>query len=139
MFGQLHWRTRVPSGYGTLPSLPSQAKTLPALILIASADVTLKFMRARLVHNYARATWYSIIAMSTTGAPTSPAVVERDLKLLAAMEKFATAPDCRRKALLGYFGEDMGETDTGLDFFGEGGKWPGKSYFYSSVHRSGRF
>ncbi|CAM9785474.1 unnamed protein product, partial [Sphacelaria rigidula] len=34
----------------------------------------------------------------------------RDLKLLAAMEKFATAPDCRRKALLGYFGEDMGET-----------------------------
>lgn len=51
----------------------------------------------------------SIMGMSTSGAPTPPAVIARDLKLLAAMEKFATAPGCRRKALLGYFGEDMGE------------------------------
>ncbi|CAN0219814.1 unnamed protein product, partial [Scytosiphon promiscuus] len=29
--------------------------------------------------------------------------------LLAAMEKFATSAGCRRRALLGYFGEDMGD------------------------------
>lgn len=74
----------------------------------------------------------------------SPAVVERDLQLLAAMEKFATAPGCRRKALLAYFGEDMGETDAGLDFFGEWGQWPEEGYRfiisgYSRLHRSARF
>lgn len=59
------------------------------------------------------------MGMSTNGVPPSPAVLERDFKLLAAMAKFATASTCRRRALLGYFGEDLGERDGQHEIFSE--------------------
>lgn len=53
----------------------------------------------------------SIMEMSTNGMKPSANSVEIGNKLLAEMEKFATSPGCRRRALLKYFGEDMGEIE----------------------------
>lgn len=50
-----------------------------------------------------------IMSTSTTGVPVTRETMARENELLAKMEQFATAPGCRRKALLAYFGEDMGE------------------------------
>lgn len=51
----------------------------------------------------------SIMGMSTNGTPASPESIARATKQLAEMEKFATNPGCRRRAVLSHFGEDMGE------------------------------
>lgn len=51
------------------------------------------------------------MAMSTNGESPSATTIERGNKLLAEMESFATGAGCRRRSLLKYFGEDMGETD----------------------------
>eukprot|EP00903_Cladosiphon_okamuranus_P019699 g18102.t1 len=51
----------------------------------------------------------SIMGMSTTGTPPTQESIERSNKQLAEMEKFATSPGCRRRAVLSHFGEDMGD------------------------------
>lgn len=52
---------------------------------------------------------FSIMAMNTNGETPSANAIERGNKLLAEMESFATGAGCRRRCLLKYFGEDMGE------------------------------
>lgn len=52
----------------------------------------------------------SIMGMSTNGTPPTQDSIERTTTQLAEMEKFATSPGCRRRAVLSHFGEDMGET-----------------------------
>ena len=47
--------------------------------------------------------------MPNNGVRPSAKSLEIGNKLLAEMEKFATSPGCRRRSLLKYFGEDMGE------------------------------
>eukprot|EP00752_Nemacystus_decipiens_P004929 g4486.t1 len=51
----------------------------------------------------------SIIGTSTNGTPPTPESIERATTQLAEMEKFATSPGCRRRAVLSHFGEDMGD------------------------------
>lgn len=49
------------------------------------------------------------MSMSTSGIAPSASTIRRSNELIAKMENFATGPGCRRRALLMYFGEDMGE------------------------------
>lgn len=49
------------------------------------------------------------MAMGTSGVAVTATSTERSNQLLAKMVKFATGLGCRRRALLMYFGEDMGE------------------------------
>lgn len=49
------------------------------------------------------------MSMSTNGIAPSAETIRRSNELLAKMENFATGPGCRRRTLLTYFGEDMGE------------------------------
>ena len=50
------------------------------------------------------------MGMNTNGIPATQESMERAMAQLAEMEKFATSPGCRRRAVLSHFGEDMGET-----------------------------
>ncbi|CAM9610742.1 unnamed protein product, partial [Laminaria digitata] len=43
------------------------------------------------------------------GLPAKSTTIDRGNKLLAEMESFATGSGCRRRSLLKYFGEDMGD------------------------------
>lgn len=61
------------------------------------------------------------MSMSTNGVVPTSGSIERSNKLLAEMEKFSTSPGCRRRAILAYFGEDMGKNMSQSEDGSQGG------------------